>query len=298
MATPYDKYLNRLRQTKLNSGLSEEYGRQAESMTTMGRYLADKLSGQRMGNASASARAAQQQQALQQVGSTVSGMAGKKMETQANINVQLANQIGQLEMQREQYIKQEEEKKKAKKRGLLQTVGQVGGAVIGGLLALPTGGMSVLAGAGLGSALGGSAGSVIDASAPADYAGVVQGVGDAIRSYGMYSTETKMKDMTSTLANNMGKIASLPSDKIMALTPQIDLMIKTGNMEGLNSLLNGIDVNAINTEYSRGVQLSPLSAEKYSGISDIYVNPLSKYPDYEFNPYPKKKSGFDLIGGK
>lgn len=261
MATPYDKYLNRLRQTKLNSGLSEEYGRQAESMTTMGRYLADKLSGQRMGNASASARAAQQQQALQQVGSTVSGMAGKKMETQANINVQLANQIGQLEMQREQYIKQEKEKKKAKKRGLLKTIGQVGGAVIGGLLALPTGGMSVLAGAGLGSALGGSAGSVIDASAPADYAGVVQGVGDAIRSYGLYSTETKMKDMTSTLANNMGKIASLPSDKIMALTPQIDLMIKTGNMEGLNSLLNGIDVNAINMEYSRGVQLSPLSAE-------------------------------------
>jgi len=49
-----------------------------------------------------------------------------------------------------------------------------------------------------------------------------------------------MKDMTSTLANNMGKIASLPSDKIMALTPQIDLMIKTGNMEGLKTLLNNI----------------------------------------------------------
>jgi len=240
MATPYDKYLNRLRSQKLGQSMTDEYGKQAQSMTTLGRYIADKMSGQRMGNTSASARAAQQQQALSSVGSTVSGIAENKMQTQAQTNLQLANQIGQLEMQRDQYIQQKEAEKKAKKRGLLQTIGQVGGAIVGGLLAIPTGGMSLLAGAGLGSALGGAVGSVVNAGAPADYAGVVQGVGDAVRSYGLYTSTQNMKNMTTALADNMGKIANLPSDKILALTPQIDLMIKSGNMEGLKTLLNNI----------------------------------------------------------
>lgn len=169
MATPFDKYLERLRQKKSSATTFNAYSRGASALTGTGNYIANKMSGLRLGNTSASARYAMQQQAQQQIGSQVGDLYGQAMQTETNRIDQLDTQIGGLQVQQEQYKKQQKAEKDAKKRGLLQTAGQVGGAALGALLAVPTGGLSVLAGASIGSGLGGAVGSVAG-KAPKDYA--------------------------------------------------------------------------------------------------------------------------------
>lgn len=251
-STPYDKYISRLQKQKLGEAQNANFARGVQALTSTNQYVSDMSSGMRLGNVSASARAASLQQALKGTGDQLSNLTLGKMEQAQQRSDKLNTAIGELETQREQYLKQQDQAEKQKKRGLLQAAGQIAGAGIGALLAAPTGGMSMALGAALGSALGGTAGSLINAGLPQDYAAAAQGVGDAFSAYSSYANETKTKDAMKAVSGQMSKIANLPYSKMSMAFNTINMMISQGaNAEEITKAIDGFAGNQLDVSEVR-----------------------------------------------
>ena len=244
MATPYEKYLSRLQKQKLGNAQDASFARGLQAMTTTNKYASDAMSGMRLGNVSASARAASLQQALQRTGGQIGDLTSTKMESEQGRVDRLDQAIGQIETEREKYLQQQEQVKKQKERQLYQTIGQVGGAVIGAALAIPTGGMSLAMGASLGSALGSVGGSLINAGLPQDYAGAVQGTADAFSAYSNYANELKTKDTLKAVSQGMGGLAQLPATTQANAFNTINMMISSGaSSTEINNFISGLTNN-------------------------------------------------------
>ena len=241
MATPYDKYLSRLQKQKLSNAQDASFARGVSAMTTTNKYASDAMSGMRLGNVSASARAASLQQALQRTNEGLADLTSTKMQSDQQRNERLNLAIGEIETKREEYLRQQKQAEKQKERGLMQTIGQVGGAVAGALLAIPTGGMSMLSGSAIGSGLGSIAGSLINAGLPQDYAGAVQGVSDAFSAYSNYANEMKTKSTLNAVSQNMGILAQLPASTQANAFNTINMMISSGaNSEEITKFMNSL----------------------------------------------------------
>ncbi len=252
MGTPFDKYIERLRTQKLGKSASSEFSKGISQLTSTTQYMSNKMSGMRLGNQSASARAAQQQQMQQTLGGQMSQLAGEKMELAAQQEERLDDKLGDLEMQREQYIKQKKAEAKAKKRKLYQTAVQVIGGVAGAALAPFTGGLSMAAGAAIGSGLGQAAGSLIDAGAPQDYDGAVQGASDAFAGYSNFANEKNIKESMQVISNSMGEISKLSSSQMANVIPMLNMMIMNGASaseitNALSGVIGGVKSDIVST---------------------------------------------------
>lgn len=261
--TPYDKYIARLQKQKLGEAQNADFARGVQALTSTNQYISDMSSGMRLGNVSQSARAAQRQQDIKGVSDQLANLTATKMTQSQERSDRLDSAIGDLETKREAYLDEQRKAEKQKERGLLQAAGQIAGAGIGALLAVPTGGVSMALGATLGSALGGTAGSLINAGLPQDYAAAVQGVGDAFSAYSNYANETKTKDAMKAVSMNMEKIAQLPSAKMMTAFNTINMMISNGASP--DEITRAIDSFA-------GNQLEPNTPQQETDLS-TYYNP-------------------------
>lgn len=241
--TPYDKYLKRLQTSKTQTGLGE-YARGIQSLTTTTKALSDKMSGMRMGNVSASARAATLQQALATTQGTQAQMTAQYMQNEEQRAAQINQEIGKVETQREGYLEAKRKEENAKKRSMIGTVAQVGGAILGGIAGgLIAGPAGILAGASMGSSLGGAVGGVADAGVPADYNAVVQGVGDTIMSYASYANTAKTQQTMKAVSNNIGKLSNLTPAQLNIASSTLPNMIASGADESaildfINNLTN------------------------------------------------------------
>lgn len=235
----YDKYLKRLRQQKTDTSTMEMYGKGASALASTGNYLANKMSGLRLGNASASARAATQQQMQEQIGQQQLDLYSNAITTQANQNQQLDKQIMGLQMAQDQYDEQKKAEKQAKKRQLMSTLGQIGGAAAGALLALPTGGMSVMAGAQIGAGLGQAAGSLSPTrgNVPLDLAGAVQGASDAMIGYAGYANQKSMQNKMKLVGSAMPEIAKLSTTQLQTFIPMLRMTLTDGTEAEIDALL-------------------------------------------------------------
>jgi hypothetical protein len=232
MATPFDKYLERLRQKKASASTFNAYSKGASSLTGTGNYIANKMSGLRLGNTSASARYAMQQQSQEQIGSQIGQLYGETIQNESQRVDQLDSQIGQLQVQQEQYKKQQKDAKQARTRQMLTTVGQIGGAAVGALFGAP----------GIGAGVGGALGSIVPTKggAPADYGQALQSTADAFVSYASYSNEKKMQGSLKYLGQKMPELGNLSASQLGSLSPILYSMLVNGSsQEDIDTFLSG-----------------------------------------------------------
>ncbi len=143
------------------------------------------------------------------------------MQQQRQDNID--DKIFELDHQKELYLKQKEDEKKAKKKSWLSTGLQVGGAAIGGLV----GG---LPGASIGASLGGIVGGI----ATDETQVAMQGFADTLGGISSMSSLNYEK----TLFSNMQKI-NLNAMDIEKLT-KFNLILNTGNREMIENYMNSL----------------------------------------------------------
>lgn len=230
----YDKYLKRLRQQKTDSSTMDMYSKGANALASTGNYIANKMSGLRLGNTSASARAAMQQQAQEQIGQQTSELYTNAMQQQAQQNKQLDAQIMNLQMAQDQYNEQKKKEKQTKGRQLITAVGQLGGAAIGALV----GGIP---GAQIGAGIGQAVGSVAPTrgNVPIDIQGAVQGASDAFIGYAGYANEKSMQNKMKMVGSSMPQIAKMSTEKLGQFIPLLKMtLMNNGSEDDINSLIN------------------------------------------------------------
>jgi len=193
---------------------------------------------------SAQARAEASQQMGEQYEQAVGGIYSQ-MNAQDRARVDAINEkIDELEFRKDiaEEEKAEEEKrlKDEKKKMLWQIGGQVGGAILGGILAIPTGGMSLMAGAAIGSSLGGAVGSFAGAGVGDDYdlALASQGVEQAIGGFSQWSTMKTTNDLSAGMDTFHKGIKDLPSNQQMQLLNIYMGKINAGDIKGALEFLN------------------------------------------------------------
>lgn len=121
----------------------------------------------------------------QQVGVFERGAAGRRFR--GVTGAQRREQAFLEKRRKEEEEERKRQERKAKQQQRLATAFQVGGAILGAALAIPTGGVSMLAGAGMGARIGGAVGTAAAGRPPGPAAQAVPGLLGALeakRSYG------------------------------------------------------------------------------------------------------------------
>jgi len=204
-------------------------------------------------NASAGARVAATVRGQQQLQDERQGMYSKAVDAMSARTTQLTDKFAEVSMKEAELAEQQKIEKSEKRTGAMRTGLKIAGMVIGGALAAPTGGMSLMAGLSIGGGLGQMAGGAMgidkqgnlsmDAS-QFDPEAIITGAATAVGSYVGHLNETKLNEMSKTIAdklsdpNTVKAVNEMSPAAIGLLRGQLESAVLRGDQETVDSLLS------------------------------------------------------------